>query len=85
MIDRSMICFSIELSMIVLFSMLVMQFLVPILQIALFCLCVGRKLTDIPMGLVSREPVRTGSVTELVLEKVDKSVLHLVRITIAIY
>lgn len=58
--------------------MLIIQFLVPILQIALFCLCVGRKLTDVPVGLVSREAVRSGSVTELIFNKIDRSVLNLV-------
>ena len=58
--------------------MLTIQFLVPILQIALFCLCVGRQLTDIPVGLVTRESVRSGSITEYISSKVDKSVLNLV-------
>ena len=58
--------------------MLIIQFLVPILQIALFCLCVGRQLTDIPVGVVSREKVRSGSMAQFIFEKVDKKVINLV-------
>lgn len=60
------------------FSMLAIHFLVPILQITLFCLCIGRKLTDIPIGFISREVVRSGSMSGLVLEKIDKNVINLV-------
>jgi hypothetical protein len=58
--------------------MLIIQFLIPILQITLFCLCVGRKLSDVPIGFISREKVHSGSVGELMLEKIDKKVLNLV-------
>lgn len=59
-------------------SMLIIQFLVPILQIALFCLCIGGKLTDIPIGLVSNEVTRSESITELFLKKVDSNVFKIV-------
>lgn len=58
--------------------MLVIHFLVPILQITLFCLCVGRKLSDIPMGFISREPIQPSSLSGLVFEKIDKNVVNLV-------
>ena len=60
------------------FSMLFMHFFVPILQIAMFCLCVGRKLTDVPMGFISREAVRSSSTSGLILEKIDRNVINLV-------
>ena len=59
-------------------SMLVIQFLVPILQISLFCLCVGRKLTDIPIGFISRETVRSDSASRSVFDRIDKNILNLV-------
>jgi hypothetical protein len=58
--------------------MLIIHFLVPILQIALFCLCVGRKLTDIPVGFISRETIRSSSASGVVFDKIDKNVLNLV-------
>lgn len=61
--------------------MLIIQFLVPILQIALFCSCIGRKLTDIPIGYVSRELVQSTSASGLIFEKIDKDVLNLVKYT----
>ncbi len=60
------------------FSMLIIHLLVPILQITLFCLCIGRKLTDIPIGFISREAIRSTSVSGLVLDKIDKNVVNLV-------
>lgn len=59
--------------------MLVMHLFVPILQIAMFCLCIGRKLTDVPMGFISRETVRSSSTSGIILEKIDKSVINLVK------
>ncbi|CAF1213423.1 unnamed protein product [Rotaria sp. Silwood1] len=58
--------------------MLIIQFLVPILQITLFCLCVGRKLTNIPMGFISRETIRSSSTSGLIFDKIDKNVLNLI-------
>lgn len=58
--------------------MLIIHFLVPILQITLFCLCVGRKLTDIPIGFISRETIRSTSISGIVFDKIDKHVLNLV-------
>jgi hypothetical protein len=58
--------------------MLIIHFLVPILQITLFCLCVGRKLTDVPIGLISREAIRSSSTSGLVLDKIDHKIVHLV-------
>jgi hypothetical protein len=60
------------------FSIVVIQFLVPILQIAMFCLCIGRQLTQIPIGFVSRETIRSTSISGLMFDKADKNVLHLV-------
>ena len=51
--------------------MLIIQFLVPILQIALFCLCVGRKLSNVPFGFISRETIGSSSASELILNKID--------------
>ncbi|UJR30301.1 hypothetical protein I4U23_017838 [Adineta vaga] len=59
-------------------AMLIIHFLVPILQITLFCLCVGRKLTDIPVGFISRESVRSGTATEFIMQKIDKNVINLI-------
>ncbi|CAF4823206.1 unnamed protein product [Rotaria sp. Silwood1] len=59
-------------------NMLIIQFLVPILQITLFCLCVGRKLTNIPMGFISRETIRSSSTSGLIFDKIDKNVLNLI-------
>jgi len=58
--------------------MLVIHLLVPILQITLFCLCVGRKLTDVPIGFISREIIRSSSASGVVFDKIDKKVLNLV-------
>ncbi|CAF1292196.1 unnamed protein product [Adineta steineri] len=58
--------------------MLMIHLLVPILQIALFCLCVGRKLSDIQVGFISREVIRSSSTTGLILDKIDKNVLNLI-------
>jgi len=58
--------------------MLIIHLLVPILQITLFCLCIGRKLTDVPIGFISREVVRSSSMTGIVLDKIDKNVINLV-------
>ena len=60
------------------FSTLFIHLLVPILQITLFCLSVGRKLTDVPVGYVSREAVRSTSATGLIMEKIDRNVINLV-------
>ncbi len=58
--------------------MLIIHLLVPILQITLFCLCIGRKLTDVPIGFISREVVRSSSMSGIVLDKIDKNVINLV-------
>ncbi|CAF2421967.1 unnamed protein product [Rotaria sp. Silwood2] len=58
--------------------MLIIQLLLPILQITLFCLCVGRKLTDIPIGFISRETVRSTSSNGLIFNKIDKNVINLI-------
>ncbi len=58
--------------------MLVIHFLVPILQIILFCLCIGRKLTDIPIGFISHEAMGSSSMSGLIFEKIDKNVINLV-------
>jgi len=59
--------------------MLFIHLLLPILQITLFCLCIGRKLTDVPIGFISREAVRSTSMSGLVLDKIDKNVINLVK------
>jgi hypothetical protein len=58
--------------------MLVIHFLVPILQITLFCLCIGRKLTDIPIGFISREAIRSTSISGIILNKIDKNIINMV-------
>ncbi|CAM4940454.1 unnamed protein product [Rotaria socialis] len=58
--------------------MLIIQFLVPILQIALFCLCVGRKLSNIPFGFISRETIGSSSASELILNKIDRNVFKII-------
>ncbi|CAF1087228.1 unnamed protein product [Adineta ricciae] len=59
-------------------AMLVIHFLVPILQITLFCLCVGRKLTNISVGFVSREIIQSSTTSGLIMEKIDKNVINLI-------
>ncbi|CAF1004312.1 unnamed protein product [Rotaria sordida] len=58
--------------------MLIIQFLVPILQITLFCLCVGRKLTNVPIGFISRETIQSSSMSGLIFNNIDKNVLNLI-------
>ena len=58
--------------------MLFIHLLVPILQIALFCLCVGRQLTHVPTGFVSRETVRSTGFSGIILDKIDRNIIHLV-------
>jgi len=58
--------------------MLFIHFIVPVLQIMMFCLCVGRKLTDVPIGFISREAVRSSSMSGLIMDKIDKNVIKLV-------
>ncbi len=60
------------------FSMLFIHFIVPVLQIMMFCLCVGRKLTNVPIGFISREAVRSSSMSGLIMDKIDKNVIKLV-------
>lgn len=60
--------------------MLVIQFLVPILQITLFCLCVGRKLNHIPVGFISHETIVSNAATELLLNKTDRNIFNLVKL-----
>ncbi|CAF4889200.1 unnamed protein product, partial [Rotaria sp. Silwood2] len=43
-----------------------------------FCLCVGRKLTDIPIGFISRETIRSTSASGLIFNKIDKNVINLI-------
>ncbi|CAF1483882.1 unnamed protein product [Didymodactylos carnosus] len=58
--------------------MLIIQFIVPVIQISLFCLSVGRKLTGLPVAFVSREFDQFGTATETILLKADRTVFNII-------
>ncbi|CAF1296115.1 unnamed protein product [Didymodactylos carnosus] len=47
-------------------------------SISLFCLCVGRKLTGLPIAFVTREYDRPGTATEIILTKIDRIIFNII-------
>ncbi|CAF3754855.1 unnamed protein product [Rotaria socialis] len=58
---------------------LIFQFLIPLIQISLFCLCIGRDPQHIPMALYNSEEINgfpTGNLSLALLTKIDPEQIH---------
>ncbi|UJR38629.1 hypothetical protein I4U23_031294 [Adineta vaga] len=55
------------------------QFLIPVLQVSLFCLCIGRDPTNIPMALFNNESLNnypTGNLSVELLNQINSNQIH---------
>ncbi|CAF3580506.1 unnamed protein product [Rotaria sp. Silwood1] len=58
---------------------LLFQFLIPVIQVALFCLCIGREPEHIPMALYNSEAIHgfpTGNLSLQLLNKINPEQIH---------
>jgi hypothetical protein len=58
---------------------LIFEFLIPVIQIALFCLCIGRDPQHIPMALYNSEAINgfpTGNLSSELLNKISPNHIH---------
>ncbi|CAF0811762.1 unnamed protein product [Rotaria sordida] len=58
---------------------LLFQFLIPVIQVALFCLCIGREPEHIPMALYNSEAINgfpTGNLSLQLLNKINPDQIH---------
>ncbi|CAF1478403.1 unnamed protein product, partial [Rotaria sordida] len=61
-------------------GLLLFQFLIPAIQVSLFCLCIGRNAEHIPMALYNSEAINgfpTGNLSLQIINKIDPEQIHL--------
>ncbi|CAF3547196.1 unnamed protein product [Rotaria sp. Silwood1] len=61
-------------------GLLLFQFLIPVIQVSLFCLCIGRNAEHIPMALYNSEAINgfpTGNLSLQIINKINPDQIHL--------